>query len=72
MKKERIAALVAIFLRGGANNSSTRVIFNNANLCAEGIVWLSKLVDVISQLRTLWFNHNLSITWNRHVAFPGH
>ena len=35
MKKERLAALVAIFLSGGANNSTTCVIFNNANLCEE-------------------------------------
>ena len=32
--------------------------FDNANLCEEGIVSLSKLVDVSSKLRTLTINHN--------------
>ena len=44
MKKERLAALVAIFRSGRATNSSTCLDFDNANLCEEGIVSLSKLV----------------------------
>jgi hypothetical protein len=39
MKKESLAALVAIFRSGRANNSSMQVTFNNTNLCSLGIVW---------------------------------
>jgi hypothetical protein len=58
MKKESIAALVAILSSGRANSSSTYIQLNNANLCGEGIVWLSKLVEASSQLQTLLINHN--------------
>jgi hypothetical protein len=58
MKKEVLAALVAMFLSGRATNSSTEVIFNNANLCREGITWLSKLVDVSSNLVEFHLHHN--------------
>jgi hypothetical protein len=58
MKKERIASLVAILSSGQANYSSTVVRFINANLCQEGIIWLSKLVDVSSRLDTLIISHN--------------
>jgi hypothetical protein len=58
MKKECLAALVAIFRNRSATNSSTDITFNNANLCEEGIVWLSKLVEVRSQLQYLFLQHN--------------
>jgi hypothetical protein len=58
MKKERLAALVAILISGRATNASTYVIFNNANLCSEGIISLSTVVDVSSELQTLFINHN--------------
>jgi hypothetical protein len=50
MKEERLAALVAIFRSGKATNSSTFVNFNNANLSAEGIAYLSEFVEVSSQV----------------------
>ena len=58
MKKERLAALVAMFVSGRATNSSTDVRFKNANICGEGIVCLSKLVDVSSQLQTFYLCYN--------------
>jgi Ran GTPase-activating protein (RanGAP) involved in mRNA processing and transport len=60
MKKECLAALLAIFRNGSAtnSNSSTDITFNNANLCGEGIVWLSKLVEVSSKLQYLFLYHN--------------
>jgi len=58
IKKERLAVLVAILSSGRANSSSTYIQINNANLCGKGIVWLSKLVEVSSQLQTLLINHN--------------
>jgi hypothetical protein len=58
IKKERLAALVAMFLSGRATNSSTDVFFENVNLCVEGIMSLSKLVDVSPQLITLIIRHN--------------
>jgi hypothetical protein len=58
MKKERIAALVDICRSGRATNSSTQVIFNNANICGEGIVCLSKLVDISSNLQMLFIRNN--------------
>jgi hypothetical protein len=58
--KERLAALVAMFLSGRATNSSKQqyFAFNNANLCREGITWMSKLVDVSLQLKTLTVSYN--------------
>jgi hypothetical protein len=58
MKKECLAALVAIFLSGRATNSSMCLDFDNANLCEEGIVSLSKLVDVSSELQYFYLFHN--------------
>jgi hypothetical protein len=58
IKKEHLAALVAMFLSGRATNSSTQVIFDNANICGEGIVCLSKLVDVSSNLQEFRLYHN--------------
>ena len=58
MKKERMAALVAMFLSGRATNSSGKVCFNNANLCKEGIISMSKLVYVSPDLRALHLHHN--------------
>jgi hypothetical protein len=58
MTKERLAALLAIFRNGRAKNSSTQVIFDNANLCGEGIMYLSKLVDVSSNLHDFYLFHN--------------
>jgi hypothetical protein len=58
MKKDRLAALVDIFCSGRATNSSKHVMFDNANICSEGIVSLSKLVDVSAELQqvTLFSN----------------
>jgi hypothetical protein len=56
--KERMAALVAIFRSGRATNSSDTVEFDNANLCADGIISLSKLVDVSSELQTFCLYRN--------------
>jgi Ran GTPase-activating protein (RanGAP) involved in mRNA processing and transport len=58
MTKERLAALVAILISGRATNSSTYVTFGNANLCAEGIISLSKLVEVSSDLQFVCLEHN--------------
>jgi hypothetical protein len=58
MKKDRLAALVAIFCNGRAKNSSDSVSFDNANLCKEGIISLSKLVEVSSELQYLYLDHN--------------
>jgi hypothetical protein len=58
MKKERLAALVAMFLSRRATNSSTQIMFNNTNICGEGIVCLSKLVDISSNLQILVIRHN--------------
>jgi len=58
MKKERLAALVAMFVSGRATNSCTSFYFDNANLCGEGIRSLSELVDVSSKLCNLTFSHN--------------
>ena len=58
MKKERHDALVAIFRNGRANNSCTFVNFDNANLCADGIISLSELVDVSSELQYFCLRHN--------------
>jgi hypothetical protein len=58
MTKERLAALVAMFVSGRAANSINDVIFDNVNICGEGIVCLSKLVDVSDNLQTLLINHN--------------
>jgi hypothetical protein len=56
--KERLAALVAMFVSGRVNNSSTDVVFINTNVCGEGIVFLSKLVDVCYKLREFYLLHN--------------
>jgi hypothetical protein len=58
MKKERLDALVSILISGRATNSSTHVRFTNANLCGEGIISLSKLVDVSSNLQKFCLHHN--------------
>jgi hypothetical protein len=56
--KERLAALVAILHSGRANSSSKYIEFNNTNLCGEGIVFLSKLVDVSIELQDFRLHHN--------------
>ena len=58
MTKERLGALVAIFISGRATNSSTCITFNNTNLCGEGIVYLSKMVDISDELEYLCLCHN--------------
>jgi hypothetical protein len=58
IKKERLDALVYIFRNGRATNSITFLQFINANLCEEGIISLSKLVDVSSELQTFCLCHN--------------
>jgi hypothetical protein len=52
--KEYLAALVGILRNRRAtyvDKSATYVNFDNANLCGEGIIFLSKLVDVCSKLQ---------------------
>ena len=56
--KERLAAIVAIFRSGRATNSSTGVYFCNANLCADGIISLSELIDLSSNLTLLELHLN--------------
>lgn len=58
MKKERIAALVAIFCNGRDNDSSTDFNFINIIICGEGIKYLSNLVDVSSMLQSFSIRHN--------------
>jgi hypothetical protein len=58
MTKECMAALVHIFRSGRAANSNRNVIFGNVNLCGEGIITLSKLVDVSSELQRFCLRHN--------------
>jgi hypothetical protein len=58
MKKECFAALVAMFVSGRATNSSTCTGFINANLCEEGIISLSKLVEASSMLNIFSLSHN--------------
>jgi hypothetical protein len=58
IKKERLAGLLSIFRNGSATNSSRCLDFNNANICGEGIVCLSKLLDVSSELKYFYLYHN--------------
>ena len=58
MKKERLAVLVAILSSGRATSSCDGIKFDNTNLCEEGIISLSKLVDVSSNLQKLFLHHN--------------
>jgi hypothetical protein len=55
MTKEHLSTLVAI---SSATNSSTYLHFDNANLCEEGIISLSKLVDLSSELQCFCLYHN--------------
>jgi hypothetical protein len=54
--KDRLATLVTAL--SGQVNTTEYIQFNNVNLCGEGIISLSKLVDLSSQLRRLIINHN--------------
>ena len=56
VRKERLAALVTAL--SGQINTTEYILFNNTNLCEDGIVWLSKLVDVSSKLHQLIISHN--------------
>ena len=58
MKKERLAVLVAICRCGFDNNSYNFFVFYNANLCGEGIISISKLVDVCTTLQSFSISHN--------------
>jgi Ran GTPase-activating protein (RanGAP) involved in mRNA processing and transport len=58
LKNFRLAMLVDICHRGGATNSSTMFNFNNANLCADGIMCLSKLIEISLELREFRLHHN--------------
>jgi hypothetical protein len=58
IKKERLDALVAILRSRRATNSSDTVDLDNVNLCEEGIISLSKLVDASSMLNRLFLDHN--------------
>jgi hypothetical protein len=51
LKNFRLAMIVDICRRGGATNSSTMFSFENANLCADGIMCLSKLIEISLELR---------------------
>ena len=55
---ERLDVLVDIFLSGRSTNSSTIIKLYNANICAEGIRSLSKLVEASSMLDRLYLYHN--------------
>jgi hypothetical protein len=56
--KKGLAALVAILQNGRSTISSRAVKLINTNLCEEGIVWVSKLVDISLELRYLDLHHN--------------
>jgi hypothetical protein len=59
MRKERLDALVDIFRSGrAAINSCKNVTFTNTNLCGEGIISLSRLVDVSSKLQAFSIRRN--------------
>ena len=58
MTKECMAALVKIFRSGKATNSSTVFNFDNVNLCEEGIMCLSKLIEISLELREFRLHHN--------------
>jgi hypothetical protein len=58
MKEERLASLVAMFVSGRATNSSTQFFFSNTNICEEGFIWLSKLIEVSSTLECFCLEHN--------------
>jgi hypothetical protein len=56
--KECLAVVVQICRCERVNNLYTSIVFCNANLCDEGIVFLSKLVDVSFEFNTLIITHN--------------
>ena len=72
MKKEHLAAIVDIFRSGRATNSSTTVGLENANLCAYGIISLSKLVDLSSNLNYLFLDHNRIDNMDSACCLPDH
>jgi hypothetical protein len=55
--KERLATLITAL--SGHDITTKHIQFINVNLCQEGILSLSKLVDVSSQLRTLTINNRI-------------
>jgi hypothetical protein len=57
-KKERLAALDAIFRDKSTTTSIVNFNFANANLCQEGIVYLSKMVYVSSKLQFFSLKRN--------------
>lgn len=56
MKKECLATLVTAL--SGQVSTIEYIDFHNANICAEGIISLSKSVDVSSNLQKLYLHHN--------------
>jgi hypothetical protein len=58
VEMKMLAALVAILSSGRANSSSTYIEFNNANLCGDEILCLSKLVEASPELRYFNLHHN--------------
>ena len=56
--KDCMAALVDVCQCENVKISSPLVSFDNANLCGEGIICLSMLVDVSSQLQEFCLRHN--------------
>ena len=58
MTAEHLAALVTTFNNGRATDSIGVVRFINANICGEGIVYLSKLVYVSSKMWEFRLDHN--------------
>jgi hypothetical protein len=58
MTNFRLATIVDIIVSGRATNSCNGIKFNNANLCGEGIVNLSKLIDISDELNYVILCHN--------------
>ena len=58
MKKVLLALLVTIVRSGRATNSSNCIQFYNVNICGECIIYLSKLVNLSSNLKFLFLEHN--------------
>jgi len=58
MPKEIVVALLSTVCGGRANNSIHSVQFINTNLCGEGIVLLSTLVQSTSELQYFYLHYN--------------
>ena len=58
MRKETVATLVASLCGGRESNPLQFIQFDNTNLCREGIVWLSTLVEQQSELQSFYLRYN--------------